>query len=49
LSTDHHEYKKLGKAFFRNIPVYDGRGLLDRSLGEKHKILTIGQGNNKIE
>ncbi|RPI81470.1 MAG: nucleotide sugar dehydrogenase, partial [Nitrosopumilales archaeon] len=49
LSTDHHEYKKLGKAFFRNIPVYDGRGLLDRSLGEKHKILTIGQGNNKME
>jgi hypothetical protein len=49
LSTDHHEYKKLGKAFFRNIPVYDGRGLLDRNLANKHKILTIGQGNSKIK
>ena len=49
LSTDHHEYKKLGKTFFRNIPVYDGRGLLDRNLANKHKILTIGQGNSKIK
>jgi nucleotide sugar dehydrogenase len=49
LSTDHDEYKKLGKTFFRNIPVYDGRGLLDRNLANKHKILTIGQGNSKIK
>jgi nucleotide sugar dehydrogenase len=49
LSTDHHEYKKLGKTFFRNIPVYDGRGLLDRNLANKHKILTIGQGNSNIK
>lgn len=47
LSTDHQEYKKLGKTFFGNIPVYDGRGLLDRNLSDKLKILTIGQGNNK--
>jgi len=48
LSTDHKEYKKLGKTFFGNIPVYDGRGLLDRNLVNKNKILTIGQGNIKI-
>jgi nucleotide sugar dehydrogenase len=50
LSTDHQEYKKLGKKFIGNIPVYDGRGLLDRNLtNNKLKILTIGQGNNKIK
>jgi len=49
LSTDHQEYKKLGKTFFGNIPVYDGRGLLETNLGGKHKMLTIGQGNNKIK
>ena len=49
LSTDHQEYKKLGKVFFGNIPVYDGRGLLETNLGGKHKMLTIGQGNNKIK
>ena len=48
LSTDHQEYKKFGKTFFGNIPVYDGRGLLDRNLGSKHKILTIGQGKIKL-
>lgn len=49
LSTDHQEYKKLGKIFFGNIPVYDGRGLLETNLGDKQKMLTIGQGNNKIK
>jgi nucleotide sugar dehydrogenase len=48
LSTDHQEYKKLGKTFFGNIPVYDGRGLLDRNLSNRLRILTIGQGYNKI-
>ncbi|HSA74055.1 MAG TPA: nucleotide sugar dehydrogenase [Nitrososphaeraceae archaeon] len=48
LSTDHKEYKKLGKKFIGNIPVYDGRGLLDRNLTNKNKILTIGQGDIKI-
>ena len=43
-----NEYKKLGKTFFGNIPVYDGRGLLDRNLVNKNKILTIGQGDIKI-
>lgn len=49
LSTDHQEYKKLGKTFFGNIPVYDGRGVLDKNLGGKHKMLTIGQGNIRIK
>jgi nucleotide sugar dehydrogenase len=49
LSTDHQEYKKLAKKFIGNIPVYDGRGLLDKNLTNKLKILTIGQGNNKIK
>jgi len=48
LSTDHQEYKKLGKTFFGNIPVYDGRGLLDRNLVNENKILTIGHGDIKI-
>jgi len=48
LSTDQKEYKKLSKTFFGNIPVYDGRGLLDRNLDNKNKILTIGQGDIKI-
>jgi len=48
LSTDHQEYKKLGKTFFGNIPVYDGRGLLDRNLTNRLKIITIGQGDIKI-
>src|SRR6478672_10841186 len=48
LSTDHQEYKKLGKKFIGNIPVYDGRGLLDKNLVNKLKILTIGQGDIKI-
>jgi nucleotide sugar dehydrogenase len=47
LSTDHQEYKKLGKKFIGNIPVYDGRGLLDRNLANKNKILRIGQGGIK--
>jgi nucleotide sugar dehydrogenase len=49
LSTDHQEYKKLDKTFFGNTPVYDGRGLLDRNLSNNLRILTIGQGNNKIK
>ena len=44
LSTDHQEYKKLGKKLVGNIPIYDGRALLDRNLANKLKILTIGQG-----
>jgi UDP-N-acetyl-D-mannosaminuronate dehydrogenase len=48
LATDHQQYKKLDKTFFGNIPVYDGRGILDRNLSDKLKILTIGQGTNKI-
>jgi nucleotide sugar dehydrogenase len=48
LATDHQQYKKLDKTFFRNIPVYDGRGILDRNLPDKLKILTIGQGTKKI-
>ena len=48
LATDHHEYKKLGKTFFGKIPVYDGRGILENNLAGKHKMLTIGQGNNRI-
>jgi UDP-N-acetyl-D-mannosaminuronate dehydrogenase len=48
LSTDHQEYKKLDKKFIGNIPVYDGRGLLDKNLVNKLKILTIGQGDIKI-
>jgi len=48
LATDHQQYKKLDKTFFRNIPVYDGRGVLDRNLSDKLKILTIGQGTKKI-
>jgi nucleotide sugar dehydrogenase len=48
LATDHQQYKKLDKTFFRNIPVYDGRGILDRNLSDKLKILTIGQGTKKI-
>jgi len=34
--------------FFGKIPVYDGRGLLDKNLANKLKILTIGQGDIKI-
>jgi nucleotide sugar dehydrogenase len=48
LATDHQAYKKLGKTFFGNIPVYDGRGLL-KNLGDKHKMLVIGQGNSNIK
>jgi nucleotide sugar dehydrogenase len=48
LSTDHQEYKKLDKTFFGNIPVYDGRGVLDRNLAKEIKLLTIGQGINKL-
>jgi nucleotide sugar dehydrogenase len=48
LSTDHQEYKKLDKTFFGNIPVYDGRGILDRNLAKGIKLLTIGQGINKL-
>jgi nucleotide sugar dehydrogenase len=47
LSTDHQAYKKLGKRFFGNIPVYDGRGLL-KNLG-KRRMLVIGQGNSNIK
>jgi len=48
LSTDHQEYKKLDKTFFGNIPVYDGRGILDRNLAKEIKLLTIGQGINNL-
>jgi len=48
LSTDHEEYKKLGKKVIGNIPVYDGRALLNRNLINKNRILTIGQGDIKI-
>lgn len=48
LSTDHQEYKKLGMKFIGNIPVYDGRALLDKNLSNKLKILTIGKGDIKI-
>jgi UDP-N-acetyl-D-mannosaminuronate dehydrogenase len=48
LATDHQQYKKLDKTFFGNIPVYDGRGVLDKKLSDKLKILTIGQGTKKI-
>jgi len=48
LATDHQEYKKLDKTFFGNIPVYDGRGLLDKNLAKEIKLLTIGQGTNKL-
>jgi nucleotide sugar dehydrogenase len=44
LATDHQEYKNLDKTFFGNIPVYDGRGILDRNLAKEIKLLTIGQG-----
>ena len=44
LATDHQQYKKLDKTFFGNIPVYDGRGILDRNLAKEIKLLTIGQG-----
>ena len=49
LSTDHQVYKKLGRRFFGNIPVYDGRGLLENDLRGKHKMLIIGQGNSNIK
>ena len=49
LSTDHREYKELDEIYFGNIPVYDGRGVLDRKLSNKLKILTIGQGHNEIK
>lgn len=48
LATDHQEYKKLGKTFFGNIPVYDGRGILDRNLAKEIKLLIIGQGKNNL-
>jgi nucleotide sugar dehydrogenase len=48
LSTDHREYKKLDKTFFGNIPVYDGRGILDKNLAKEIKLLTIGQGINNL-
>jgi UDP-N-acetyl-D-mannosaminuronate dehydrogenase len=48
LATDHQEYKKLDKTFFQNIPVYDGRGILDKNLGKEIKLLTIGQGKNNL-
>lgn len=48
LATDHQQYKKLDKTFFGNIPVYDGRGILDKSLAKEIKLLTIGQGTNKL-
>jgi nucleotide sugar dehydrogenase len=48
LATDHEEYKKLDKTFFQNIPVYDGRGILDRNLAKEIKLLTIGQGINNL-
>jgi nucleotide sugar dehydrogenase len=48
LATDHQEYKKLAKTFFQNIPVYDGRGILDRNLAQEIKLLTIGQGKNNL-
>lgn len=48
LATDHQEYEKLDKTFFGNIPVYDGRGILDKSLAKEIKLLTIGQGSNKL-
>jgi nucleotide sugar dehydrogenase len=47
LSTDHQEYKKLDKKFLGNVPIYDGRGLLKTNLGSSHKMLTIGQPNNR--
>ena len=48
LSTDHQEYKKLDKTFFGNIPVYDGRGILDKNLAKEIKLLTIGRGINNL-
>jgi UDP-N-acetyl-D-mannosaminuronate dehydrogenase len=48
LATDHQQYKKLDKIFFGNIPVYDGRGILDRNLAKVIKLLTIGQGKNNL-
>jgi UDP-N-acetyl-D-mannosaminuronate dehydrogenase len=48
LATDHQEYKKLDKTFFGNIPVYDGRGILDKNLAKEIKLLTIGQGKNNL-
>ena len=48
LATDHQEYKKLDKTFFQNIPVYDGRGILDKNLAQEINLLTIGQGKNNL-
>jgi len=48
LATDHQEYKKLNNTFFQNIPVYDGRGILDKNLAKEIKLLTIGQGKNNL-
>jgi UDP-N-acetyl-D-mannosaminuronate dehydrogenase len=46
LVADHPEYKKLGRDQLRNIPVYDGRGILNRKTdtGLSYAVLGIRKG-----
>lgn len=47
LIADHSEYKTLDSNFFGSIPVYDGRGILNRSLTASSKISIIGVHDNE--
>ena len=46
LVADHPEYKKLGRDQLRSIPVYDGRGILNRKTdtGLNYAVLGIRKG-----
>ncbi|HEY9387027.1 MAG TPA: nucleotide sugar dehydrogenase [Nitrososphaeraceae archaeon] len=44
--TDHPEYSSLTSDSFGDVPIYDGRGILDRSKFDSSTIFAIGIGLN---
>lgn len=42
VAADHQEYRKLGKGEFRDVSVYDGRGILSRDGISSLRYATIG-------
>ena len=50
LVADHPEYKKLGRDQLGNIPVYDGRGILNRKTdtGLNYAVIGIRKGHKRL-
>ena len=45
--ADHAEYRALTPDRIGGAPVYDGRGILDRTIFNHHSYATIGIGSGK--